>query len=73
MGKLNRRTILRGAGVALALPFLESRASTKPAAFPRRRIVAINGLLLLGFGPRTPEAVAELAEALHPGLEVSRR
>ncbi|MDF1734053.1 MAG: ABC transporter substrate-binding protein [Minwuia sp.] len=38
-----------------------------------RRIVAINGLLLLGFGPRTPEAVAELAEALHPGLEVSRR
>lgn len=43
-----------------------------PAA-DNRRIVAINGLLLLGFGPRTPEAVATLAEALHHGLEVARR
>lgn len=43
-----------------------------PAA-DSRRIVSIDGLLLLGFGPRTPEAVATLAEALHPGLEVARR
>ena len=43
-----------------------------PAA-DSRRIVAIDGLLLLGFGPRTPEAVAKLAEALHPGLQVTRR
>ena len=42
-----------------------------PAA-DNRRIIAIDGLLLLGFGPRTPEAVATLAEALHPGLEVNR-
>jgi iron complex transport system substrate-binding protein len=32
------------------------------------RIVTMDGLKLLGFGPRTPEAVAELARALHPDL-----
>lgn len=32
------------------------------------RIVAMDGLLLLGFGPRTPEAAGELAARLHPGL-----
>lgn len=31
------------------------------------RIVVMDGLKLLGFGPRTPAAVAELARALHPG------
>ncbi|MES1945556.1 putative Hemin-binding periplasmic protein HmuT,putative [Salinisphaera sp. PC39] len=30
------------------------------------RIVAMDMLLLLGFGPRTPQAVRELAAALHP-------
>jgi iron complex transport system substrate-binding protein len=30
------------------------------------RVVVMEGLKLLGFGPRTPEAVAELAGALHP-------
>ncbi|HKP27123.1 MAG TPA: ABC transporter substrate-binding protein [Dongiaceae bacterium] len=32
-----------------------------------RRIVAMDSLLLLGFGPRTPRAIRELAAALHPG------
>jgi iron complex transport system substrate-binding protein len=27
----------------------------------------MDGLLLLGFGPRTPDAVRQLAAALHPG------
>lgn len=31
------------------------------------RVVVMDGLKLLGFGPRTAEAVAELARALHPG------
>lgn len=31
-----------------------------------RRVVAIDGLKLLGFGPRTPEAIRELAAALRP-------
>lgn len=32
------------------------------------RLVAMDGLLLLGFGPRTPEAILQLASALHPGM-----
>ncbi|MEM6441001.1 MAG: ABC transporter substrate-binding protein [Pseudomonadota bacterium] len=30
------------------------------------RLIALEGMLLLGFGPRTPQAIAELARALHP-------
>ncbi|MEM6971197.1 MAG: ABC transporter substrate-binding protein [Pseudomonadota bacterium] len=30
------------------------------------RAITMEGMLLLGFGPRTPDAVAELARALHP-------
>lgn len=30
------------------------------------RLVAMDGMLLLGFGPRTPEAVRELGRQLHP-------
>ena len=29
------------------------------------RVIVMDGLLLLGFGPRTVEAAAELAGALH--------
>lgn len=32
----------------------------------QRRIVALDALYLLGFGPRLPQAVAELAARLHP-------
>lgn len=32
------------------------------------RVISMDSLLLLGFGPRTPEAVRELAYALHPEL-----
>ncbi len=32
------------------------------------RVVVMDSLLLLGFGPRTPEAILALADALHPGL-----
>ena len=33
-----------------------------------KSIVAMESLLLLGFGPRTPEAIRRLATALHPGF-----
>jgi iron complex transport system substrate-binding protein len=33
-----------------------------------RRMVAMDSLLLLGFGPRTPQAIRDLAAALHPGF-----
>ncbi len=32
-----------------------------------KRVVAMESLLLLGFGPRTPQAIRDLATALHPG------
>ena len=35
------------------------------------RVVAMESLLLLGFGPRTPLAIRELASALHPGFVAS--
>ena len=35
------------------------------------RILSMEDLLLLGFGPRTPEAAAQLAQKLHPGLDLS--
>jgi iron complex transport system substrate-binding protein len=35
------------------------------------RIVVMDAQLLLGFGPRTPEAVADLAKALHPAVKIS--
>ncbi len=41
--------------------------SLTPAA-QRGRVVAIDGLLLLGFGPRTGQAVRTLAAELHPDL-----
>lgn len=34
------------------------------------RIIVMDALLLLGFGPRTPEAVATLAQALHPTAKI---
>ncbi|HWA47540.1 MAG TPA: ABC transporter substrate-binding protein [Dongiaceae bacterium] len=40
-----------------------------PAA-KARRVVAMDSLLLLGFGPRTPQAIRDLAVALHPGAAI---
>jgi len=35
-----------------------------------RRVLAMDSLLLLGFGPRTPLAIHDLALALHPGASI---
>ncbi|MEQ9407567.1 MAG: DUF1552 domain-containing protein [Fuerstiella sp.] len=54
--KPDRRTVLRGAGVALALPFLESTVRASAAATkPRRRIVAID----IGLGLHAPNIIPE--------------
>ena len=48
-------------------------ARTEIAATPagkNRRLIAMNGLLMLGFGPRTGQAARMLAEKLHPGLRI---
>ncbi|MEL6980000.1 MAG: ABC transporter substrate-binding protein [Pseudomonadota bacterium] len=49
-----------GAETALARPELAATPAGRA-----KRVVVIDGLLLLGFGPRTPEAVSTLAAALH--------
>ena len=39
---------------------------TTPAA-ANKALVSMDGLLLLGFGPRTPEAARALAAKVYPG------
>lgn len=52
-----RQSTLRGAGVALALPILESLGSETKASSPRRRIVAID----IGLGLHAPNIIPEQA------------
>ncbi len=59
---------LGGPDALLARPELRS----SPAA-ATGRVVAMDGLLLLGFGPRLGEAVTTLARALHPDLILAER
>jgi iron complex transport system substrate-binding protein len=44
---------------------LEAPGLAQTPAGRARRVVALEALLLLGFGPRLPQAVAALANALH--------
>jgi iron complex transport system substrate-binding protein len=54
---------LGGVDGVVALPALAATPAGKS-----RRVVAMDDLLLLGFGPRTGRAVAELGAHLHPEL-----
>lgn len=56
---------LGGPDVVLNLPGI----AATPAG-QARRLIAYDGLYLLGFGPRTAHAVRDLAQALHPGLKL---
>ena len=52
-----------------------SRLMTMPGmlqtpAGQSRQVFAMDGLLLLGLGPRTPQAAAALSRLLHPGIEL---
>lgn len=58
---------LGGEAEVLARPELAATPAARDG-----RLVAMDGLLLLGFGPRTPQAMALLAEALHPDLPEER-
>ena len=55
--------LLGGMEGLLAIP----EVALTPAA-QNRRVVVMDTLLLLGFGPRTAEAVATLGQALHPDI-----
>ncbi|NNM72875.1 heme/hemin ABC transporter substrate-binding protein [Enterovirga aerilata] len=57
-----------GPGAVPAADVLEGAALSQTPAGRDRRLVKMNGLYLLGFGPRTPEAARELLLALKPGF-----
>ncbi|MCB8880487.1 ABC transporter substrate-binding protein [Acidisoma cellulosilytica] len=57
---------LGGEKAVLDLPDLAG----SPAA-QNKRVVVMEGMLLLGFGPRTPLAATDLAAALHPELHLT--
>lgn len=58
----------RGREVLTAdLVFAHPAFKMTPAA-ARRKLIAFDGLYLLGFGPRTPAAAGDLAKALYPTL-----
>jgi iron complex transport system substrate-binding protein len=51
-------------------PFALPAFAATPAA-ASHRLVVMDGLYLLGFGPRTPQAAQDLMAALHPDLPIS--
>jgi len=66
---VTRRTaqMMGGPAKILARPDLRNTPAGRA-----KRLVAMDGLFLLGFGPRTPAAVRELASRLHPGLALPK-
>ena len=57
--------LLGGAQALLSRPEIAATPAGREA-----RLITMNGLLLLGFGPRTPEAIRSLAVGLHPELSI---
>ncbi len=51
---------------------LDQPALRQTPAGKAGRVVQFDALLLLGFGPRTPQAATQLATVLHPGLAQAR-
>src|SRR3954452_12547664 len=69
---ISRRTVLRGAGVAMALPWLESLPAfadtTSPAAFPKRLAVLFmgNGVNEDHWSSEGPAPNMKLSKTLQP-------
>jgi iron complex transport system substrate-binding protein len=66
---MERRSEGPGPGVAVADILANPTLAETPAG-KARRVVAMDGLYLLGFGPRTAEAARDLAAALYPDLSL---
>jgi len=60
-------TMDRGDAAVARADLLAQPAIAATPAGRAGRVIAMDGLRLLGFGPRTPAAVADLAAALHGG------
>ena len=54
------------ADMLFALPAFKATPAARD-----QRLVTLPGSYLLGFGPRTPQAVRDLAQALHPGAQIA--
>jgi hypothetical protein len=68
MTRMSRRTLLRGAGAAIGLPFLEAMAD-EPQADPPVRLMFIyapGGFLMNGWAPKGEGAAFELSDTLSP-------
>jgi iron complex transport system substrate-binding protein len=61
--KMNNANMVGSKDDIFALPAF----SATPAA-AKRALIGLDGLYLLGFGPRSPDAVRELMADLHPDL-----
>jgi len=82
-GRLSRRTFLRGAGVVMALPWLESRSvwgaavpkDGSPGAFPRRFAALFmgNGINSKHWWARGSGASMELGRSLEPVAPLKRK
>ena len=59
----------RSSGPGVKAGLFESPSLSRTPAGHDRRLVSMNGLYLLGFGPRTPDAARDLLLAMHPGLK----
>ncbi len=57
-----------GADKILSIPQIAMTPAGKAG-----NLISMDGLLLLGFGPRTPEAIALLASKIHSGIDVAAR
>src|SRR5205809_6027605 len=66
--RISRRAVLRGAGVTMALPWLESFAAATPAAFPKRFAVLFmgNGVNEDHWGAEGSGAEMKLSKTLEP-------
>lgn len=61
-----------GPGGAASDPFAYPAFAATPAA-AQRRLIVMDSLYLLGFGPRTPAAARDLMAALHPDQVVAAK
>jgi iron complex transport system substrate-binding protein len=58
-----------GPGIAVADVLANPTLAATPAG-KAKRVIAMNGLYMLGFGPRTAHAAHDLAAALYPDLDL---
>ena len=62
----------RGDHAASAEEVFSHPAFARTSAAEKKRLITMDGLYLLGFGPRLPQAVADLSAQIYPDAERAR-